>query len=112
MIASGAEGAGSAEVEAGPALGRFLRPQQLGRDAAGLNDRAQSLRVAPRPVVDASGEPQELLAGILLQSLPRGKRPGHHPHVQRVGVGVPEDSRAAVGTAALVPGRERLQHHD
>ncbi len=109
MTASGVEGV---EVEAGPALGRFPRPEQVGRDAAGLNDRAQSLRVAARPVVDAPGEPQELLARILLQSLPRGKRPGHHPHVQPVGVGVPEDPRAAVRTAALVPGRERLQHHD
>lgn len=104
--------AAAVEGESRPAFGRLARMEKLGGHAAPGENPVELPGVANRAEVQAAGDGDELLPGLLLQFPPEFAGPSRHRDVQRVGVHATENPGAAVRTAVPVAGFERFQDDD
>ncbi len=102
------------QVELREALGDRLAVERFEWHAHGRQRRAQRRepRLAGRTELEAAGREQQTLAGLRLQRAPERQRGPRQLDILRLRVGQPEDPRAAVRAAALVPERELLEQQD
>ena len=100
-----------AEAHARPSLCRGVAADELVCRAAGGQRFRHRADVRLRPVVHATRRRQQVLAGVLFQLAPQRQRLLSEGDVEGVGVGEPEDPRAAVRAAELVAGLEPFEKH-